>query len=205
MWEKQVVVTVMRGWSQRCSCKATKTYDIVLFSCLYYQNTREKEEKKENGESNEPFAWKKTTTKRKRGRWEWYLTEREAEASVGLYHWESSSGTANPLKLGGKSERETRFSIKPVRAREGCVKRWLNTKRWKNSRKIEKATEPDVPASISIDRFRRSDWSFPFHLRSRFSCFWEIFLGLFQSWNVKTKSQLNYAKIDDQTAHIFTV
>lgn len=46
----------MRGWSQRCSCKATKTYDIVLFSGLYYQNTREKEEKKENGESNEPFA-----------------------------------------------------------------------------------------------------------------------------------------------------
>lgn len=55
MWEKQVVVTVMRGWSQRCSCKATKTYDIVLLYCLYYQNTREKEEN-DNGESNEPFA-----------------------------------------------------------------------------------------------------------------------------------------------------
>lgn len=162
MWEKQVVVTVMRGWSQRCSCKATKTYDIVLFSCLYYQNTREKEEK-ENGESNEPFAWKKTTTKRKRGRWEWYLTEREAEASVGLYHWESSSGTANPLKLGGKSERETRFSIKTGES-QGRMRKTLtaNAKRRKNSMKIEKATEPDVPASISTDRFRRSDWTFPF-------------------------------------------
>lgn len=77
-----------------------------------------------------------------------------------------------------------------------------NAKGRKNSRKIEKAREPDVPAFISIDRFRRSDGSFLFHLRSRSS---EIFLGLLLSWNVKTKSQLNYAMIGDQIADVFTV